>query len=193
MSDMDHVSPNHANALLVRNQPPIPTVSPSAQASAAARQGNNGGKARGTVGVLAKHLDSQLRQALLSLRRVTVGEFGSEILTHVGLCDAGTAGRSALQRTGFPEHSITLASVGIHSPGMVRVARPVESKLDRKDCHVEAETEYMLPGGLCKSEYNGASQGRKCLEMLVAQISRPRHCSRALRGTLWAWLKFSSC
>ena len=73
-----------------------------------------------------------------------------------------------------------LCSALIHSPGMARVARPVESKLDRKDCHVEAETEYMLPGGLCKSKYNGASQGRKCLEMLVAQISRPRHCSRAL-------------
>ena len=32
-ADMDHVSPNHANALLVGNHPPIPTVSPSASVS----------------------------------------------------------------------------------------------------------------------------------------------------------------
>ena len=32
----------------------------------------------------------------------------------------------------------------MHSPGMVRVARPVESKLDRKDCHVEARRSRSL-------------------------------------------------
>ena len=114
MSDMDHVSPNHANALLVRNHPP------------AARQGNSGGRARGIAGALAKHRDSQLRQDLLSLRRVTVGEFGSEILTQVGLCDAGTAGRSALQRAGLPKHSMTLALCHLGGAGWQpgRLQRP---------------------------------------------------------------------
>ena len=43
--------------------------------------------------------------------------------------------------------------------------------------------ECIKPGGLLRSEYSGASQDLRCRAMLVAQMSRPMHCSSVLRGT----------
>ena len=71
-SCMCQVSANQTTLELVASQPPTPTVSPSAQASAAAMQLRQGGSAKKADGEKDSVASSQVRQFLLSFWRVVV-------------------------------------------------------------------------------------------------------------------------
>ena len=86
-SVIDHVSENHRNCLDVLIHPPMPTVSPSAIASATAMQRSTGDCRIARSWSCVKHESSQRSACLLSLRRRTSARAGLESLTHCGLCE----------------------------------------------------------------------------------------------------------
>ena len=67
------------------------------------------------------------------------------------------------------------------------------SNAERKDGHKRAWTEIMQPGGECKSVYKGASQDLSSGLRLVAQMRRPRTCSKSFRLTFPALSSSCSC
>ena len=77
----------------------------------------------------------------------------------------------------------------MHAPGGMKMPRTADlstalvSNADRKDGHKRAWTEIMQPGGECKSVYKGASQDLSSGLRLVAQMRRPRTCSKSFRLT----------
>ena len=68
-SVIDHDAENQKNSVEVLIQPPMPTASPSAMASAAAMQCNKGDCRRARSWSCWKHEDSQSNACLLTLRR----------------------------------------------------------------------------------------------------------------------------
>ena len=98
-SCIDQISENQWRPSLVQSHPPMPTVSPSAMASAAERQLRRRGSDKGLVGVACTQERSQARQSLLSLVRLISEAEGSATLTHLSLSDLGRRGTSDLRRT----------------------------------------------------------------------------------------------
>ena len=101
---MSHVSANQATAVGVITQPPIPTVEPSAQASAAAGQWRRLGMDMGRSGDWARVCASELRLSTLSRRKRVCVASGFEALMNWVLAEAGTSGRSALQWSLWPRY-----------------------------------------------------------------------------------------
>ena len=79
---MCQVWANQTMLELVASQPPTPTVSPSAHASAAAMQIRHGGSASGAAGAKDSVASSQVIQFLLSFWRVVVLLEGSATLRY---------------------------------------------------------------------------------------------------------------
>ena len=115
-SSMFHCSANQANWVAVLIHPPIPTILPSALASAAAMQCIIGCCFSERILEVAKHCASQVRAARLSLRRCSSLRCGSCRRTHCGLCDGGILGTELLPVIAMLPTSRTLAPSGSHMP-----------------------------------------------------------------------------
>ena len=64
---------------------------------------------------------------------------------------------------------------------------------ERNAGHRRAFTEIMHPGGECKSAYKGVSHDLNSRLRLVAQMSRPRTCSKSFLLILLYWSNANSC
>ena len=134
-----------------------------------------------------------MNDALLSFRSTIRCASGSATRNQVTAAEAGTGGKSALQRTRRPWHSMMRAFIGRDSAGTSLVMTPLELRANSNCCHRRAGTLYMVPGGLCRSEYSGAVKARRCVLRLVAHMRRPRQLSRSLRCTCLDSRKPCSC
>ena len=190
-SSMFHCSANHANWVAVLIHPPMPTILPSALASAAAMQCIIGCCFSERTLDVAKHCASHVRAARLSLRRCSSLRWGSCSRTHCGLCDGGTLGTELLPVIAMLPTSRTLAPSGSHMPIGLCVTTALSSSASRKVCQELACTLRSVPLPLCRSLYRGAMYGRSCGQVVVAHISRPRALSKSFLGIFL--LRASSC
>ena len=160
-SEMSHISANHATAVGVITQPPMPTFVSSAQASAAARHCRVEGIASGLCGLWEMVAANHLRLSTLSRRRRVCEASGLEARINCTLAVAGISGRSDLQCNHLPLYSRMRAPGGMKSPlGQAGSCRSL-LRAERKVCQSGAGTAYWLPGGLYKSAYRGARCGRR--------------------------------
>ena len=105
---MDQICENQCRPSFVHSQPPMPTLSPSAMASAADMQCRRCGSERGLVGVACTQERSQAKASLLSLVRAISEAVGSATLTQVSLSELGSNGTSDLRLTLWLPTSIIL-------------------------------------------------------------------------------------
>ena len=97
-------------------QPPMPTTSPSARASAAATQRRTGDWRKDTTRAWPKHACSQRRQVRLSLAGCVSRLAGSWTRTQVSRCARDMNGMSVLAATAWPATLRTLPPRGSQRP-----------------------------------------------------------------------------
>ena len=128
------LSENQINWVEVLIQPPIPTVSPSAMASASAMQCRTGDCRMVRSWSCVKQAASQRSACLLSLRRCSSVRDGSDSLTHWGLCDGGTTGTSCLLRILTEPTSSNCDFAEIQRPAGGTVTSASGERLSRNRC-----------------------------------------------------------
>ena len=152
ISSIDQVSPNQAAADPVMTHPPMPTVWPSAHASAAGRHCGISGMASGLCGECPSVCMNHLRLSVLSRRSRVCVASGSVALTNWILAEEWICGRSALTASLAPLYSKILAPDGMCRPRGQLGSVKSSWRLDKKVCHCVAGMAYWLPGGLWRSE-----------------------------------------
>ena len=120
----------------METQPPIPTWSPSAIASARARLLRIGGRDKGVVGMAAMRGASQARLVWAALVILMTGQDGSDMRIQVWPVGLAIRGKSDLQCTGWFLHSITLELRGMLNPIASRTKTALESRQWRNRGHI---------------------------------------------------------
>ena len=132
-------------------QPPMPTASPSAMASAAATQCRRGDWRRVRSWSCWKHDDSQSSACLLSLRRCISARAGSARRTHWGLREGGMRGTSCLLCTETEPTSRSLDPAGTQRPAGWCETTASGVRLSTKRCQSLAKTWCSVPWLLRRS------------------------------------------
>ena len=187
ISDACQCSANQAHLFAVTIQPSMPMRSPSARASAAAKQCSSGFWRSMRRRSWAKQVKSHCSASLLSGRRCNSARCGSAMRIHVPFCAEMTFGKSALHVISCDPARITWALKGSHKPGGCSATRAELSSVFRKVCHMRGWISFRVPAALRRSLYSGAIYGRRCGQVLVAHISKPSVASSSLRCTFLEW------